>query len=212
MNARLATCCLVLLAMLGLDGCISIGSGGDAPAMVQYRLADLSGSAPARRASPVVDSLLIQALPADALADTTSIAYSRQAHAFAFYQFSSWTERPVRVLPRLLQRRLESQGLVGAAGLLGEPIRSDWLLTLSVDTLHHDVSVAPGRARLALTVELIDRRNRKRLARQQFATDVTTTQDNAQAATAAMSQAAAQTLDAMLPWLESELRSATAAK
>lgn len=196
-------------ALLPLAGCVSVGVGGDLPPHAHLRLSD-AGGLPSPLDSPLVPALLIQALPADALADTVSIAYARERNRFQFYQLSSWTERPVRQLPRLLQRRLEARQLASAVALLGEPVRADWLLTLAVDTLHHDLTTTPGRARIALTVELIDRRARERVARQQFSTDVSTASDDAAGAAAAMSQALAQTFDALLPWLEEALQSARA--
>ena len=171
----------------------------------------LDAAAPSpRRAGPLVPALLIQPLPADALADTASIAYSRHAHQFAFYQLASWAERPVRQLPRLLQRRLEARGVATEVGLLGEPLRTDWLLTVAVDTLHHDVSVIPGQARLAVTVELIDQRRRTRVARRQFEASTPTATADSAAAAAALSQTAALVFDALLAWLEGELQDATA--
>ena len=89
-----------------LGGCVSIGTGADLPAHAHLQLTDAAEALPMRRDSPLVPALLIQPLPADAVGDTVAIAYSRQANQFAFYQFASWTERPVRQLPRLLQRRL----------------------------------------------------------------------------------------------------------
>jgi ABC-type uncharacterized transport system auxiliary subunit len=139
-----------------------------------------------------------------------SIAYSRRANEMAFYQLASWTERPVRRLPRLLQRRLEAAGVAGAVGTLGEPLRADWLLTIGVDTLHHDVAAPPGQARFALTAELFDRRSRTRIARRQFEASAPCTSADSAAAAAALSQAVAQVFDALVPWLERELQAAAA--
>lgn len=203
--------CLMAGSMIGaaalpLAGCVSVGVGGDLTPHAHLRLTDAAAAPPVTLATPLVPALLVQALPADALADTVSIAYARERNRFQFYQLSSWTERPVRLVPRLLQRRLEARGLAGAVALLGEPVRADWLLTLAIDTLHHDLTTTPGRGRMAMTVELIDRRERRRIARQQFATDVTTTSDDAAGAAAALSLALAQTFDAMLPWIEAALQ------
>ena len=56
-----------------LSACVSIGVGGDVPAQSEYLLHD-AGATAARRAEPIVAALLIQALPADAAADTVAIA------------------------------------------------------------------------------------------------------------------------------------------
>jgi len=200
---------VALAASLALAACVSVGVGGDGVPHAYYVLDD-PATAPARRAEPLVAALLIRPLPADAVADTVSIAYSRRANEIAFYQLASWTERPVRRLPRLLQRRLEAAGVAAAVGTLGEPLRADWLLTIGVDTLHHDVAAPPGQARFALTAELFDRRSRTRVARRQFEASAPSASADSAAAAAAMSQTVAQVFDALVPWLERELQSATA--
>jgi ABC-type uncharacterized transport system auxiliary subunit len=196
---------LALLASTGLAACVSVGIGTDAPVQAQYRLHD-AAPPPVRRAEPLVPGLLIQPLPADATADTVAIAYSRRANEFAYYQLATWTERPVRQVPRLLQQRLEARGVAGAVGLVGDPLRADWLLTLAIDALHHDVSTSPGEGRVVLTAELFDRRSRTRLARRQFAVATAALSADAPAATAALSQALTQAFDGLLPWLEAELQ------
>lgn len=195
----------MVLAPLWLSACVSVGLGGDVPLQAQYRLHDTAAPA-ARLAAPLVAALLIQAQPSDAAADSVSITYSPRTNEFAQYQFASWTERPLRQVPRLLQQRLEARGVAGAVGLLGDPLNADWLLTVGIDTLHHDVSVLPGQGRLALTVELFDRRNRVRIARRQFEVVVPAASANAAAAAAAMSAALTQVFDRLVPWLEAELQ------
>lgn len=213
MTLQLRCIAPVLLALAGLmtAGCVSVGSSSGAAAQASYRLHDAATATPGR-SQPRVAALLIQPQPGTALADTAAMAYSRRANEFAFYQLASWIERPVRSLPHLLQRRLEASGVAGAVGLLGDPLQADWLLTLAIDTLHHDVSAAPGVARLALTVELFDRRNRTRLARRQFVADVPTARADSAAAAAAMSQAMSAAFDALVPWLDDELRRAAAGR
>ena len=194
---------------VALSACVSVGIGSDSPPQLHLQLHD-GGAAVQRRAEALVPALLIQALPADASADTVSIAYSQRAKEFAYYQLASWTERPVRQVPRLLQQRLEARGVAGAVGMLGDPLRADWLLSIAIDSLHHDVSAAPGQGRLAITVELFDRRTRARIARRSFAAAQPSAGADAPAAAAAMSQALTQALDALLPWLEDELQRAQA--
>ncbi|WP_284619393.1 ABC-type transport auxiliary lipoprotein family protein [Aquabacterium humicola] len=188
-----------------LPACVSVDIGQDAPAHAYHGLHD-EGSRPVeRRTKPLVPALLIQALPGDALAETASIAYSPKPHQFAYYQLASWTERPVRQVPRLLQRRLEARLVAGAVGVLGDPLRADWLLALTIDALYHDVSVSPGRAKVMLGAELIDRRQRQRIAKRRFDADVAVERGDSAAAAQALSQALGQAFDALLPWLEAAL-------
>ena len=205
-RALLAT--MAALAASLLSACMSLGLGGDTPAQTQYLLHDATAATAPRRNEPVVAALLIQPMAADAAADTVAIAYSRRAHEFAHYQFATWTERPLRQVPRLLQQRLEARGVAGAVGVIGEPLRTDWLLTVAIDTLHHDVSAPPGQARVAITAEVFDRRSRTRISRRQFSVAVPTASADAPSAAAALSSALSQAFDGLVPWLEAELQRA----
>jgi ABC-type uncharacterized transport system auxiliary subunit len=189
-----------------LSGCMSVNLGGDAPAHVYLSLRDASGKPVARRAAPLVDALLIQPQPGNALADTLSIAYSRREHEYAFYQLASWTERPVRQLPRLLQQRLEARGVAAAVGVLGDPLRADWLLGLAIESLHHDLRSTPGEGRVAVAADLFDRRTRARVAHRRFSASMSAARADSAAAADALSQAAGTLFDALVPWLEAELQ------
>ena len=198
---------LAAVALL-LAGCVSVDVGKEPTAQVLLSLHDGAARAVARRSEALVDALLIQPQPAHALADTLSMAYSRREHEFAFYQFASWTERPVRQLPLLLQRRLEARGVAGAVGLVGDPLRADWLLSIGIDTLHHDVASPPGTARLAINVDLFDRRTRTRIAHRRFESSAPAANADSSAAAQALSLAVSNVFDELLPWLEAELQRA----
>lgn len=200
---------LALSAAATLPGCFSLGD--DAQPLLSHRLLDAgAGTPPPRLEAPLVPALIIQPLPSDALAESVSIAYSREAGSFAFYQFANWTERPLRRLAQLLQARIEARGVAGAVALLGEPLAADWLLTLSVDTVHHDVATPPGAGRLTLAAALFDRRQRTRVAQRSFDATVPSERADSAAAVAALSKAVAQDFDALVPWLEGALATAVA--
>ncbi|RVT52605.1 ABC-type transport auxiliary lipoprotein family protein [Rubrivivax albus] len=192
----------------GLGGCVSLGLDGPTQAQLQYRWRDL-GPPPSRRERPLVHALLLQAMPGAPAADTLNLVYTREGGALATYQYARWAERPLRVLPRALQQRLEVRGSAGVTALLGDPQQADWLLTLTIDELHHASLPAPGRGRLAVTAELYDRRARQRVARRSFSAEPPLSGEaTAAAAVQALSQALTQVLDAMLPWLEDALAAA----
>lgn len=195
------------LATLAVPGCVSVEVGSERALHMHLSLRDAATDVQ-RLPAPLVEALLVQAQPGDALADTLSIAYSSREGEFAFYQLASWTERPVRQLPRLLLQRLEARGVARALGILGDPLRADWLLTVGVETLHHDLRTPPGEARLALSADLYDRRTRTRLAHRRFVASVATARADSSAAAQAMSAAVARGFDELLPWLEGELQRA----
>lgn len=207
--AILRACGLGLLVLL--SACVSVDVGHEGAVQSQLLLRDAAERPVIRRAAPLVDALLLQARAGAALADTQSIAYTRREDAFEFYQLAQWTERPVRLVPRLLQERVEARGLAAAVGQVGDPMRADWLLTIGIDALHHDVRSATGAVQVALTADLFDRRSRLRVAHRQFSVTLQTATQDSAAAARSMSLALARTFDELLPWLEDALQSAATA-
>ncbi|MCK6422096.1 MAG: ABC-type transport auxiliary lipoprotein family protein [Aquabacterium sp.] len=192
------------LSGAALGGCMSLG-GSDPVPTLHHRLRDPGLAATPALTTPLRDALLVQALPGGTLVDTQAMAYARQPHVYAYYQHAFWTDRPLRQVPRLLQQRLQARGVATAVGLMGEPLRADWLLTVAVDSLHHDASSDPGVGRVGLTLELVDRRSRQRAARRSFTTDAPLPSADATGAAAALSQALARAFDEAVPWLEDTL-------
>lgn len=210
MRAPRARRAAALVAALALaTGCVSVELGGEPAPHVQLSLRDAGAAQVARRDAPLVDALLIQPAAGQANGETVAIAYARQEHEYAYYQYASWTERPARQLPRLLQRRLEARGVAGAVGLLGQPMQARWLLAVGIETLHHDVQTPPGQARLALTADLFDRQQRVRVARRHFDTAAPVASAESSAAAQAMSVATGRAFDELVPWLEGELQRAS---
>jgi ABC-type uncharacterized transport system auxiliary subunit len=194
-----------LVASWALVGCVSVDVGKEPAAQVLLSLRDLAAAPVTRRAEPLVSALLVQPQPGNSLADTQQIAFSRRANEYGFYQFATWTDRPVRQIPRLLQQRLDARGTAAAVALAGDPQRADWLLAVAVDTLHHDVSTTPGSARVGMTLELFDRRVRTRVSRKAFVAAAPVESADSAAAAKAMSAAVAQVIDEAVPWVEAEL-------
>lgn len=201
---------VLALGLAAAAGCVSVEVGGPAAAQVQLSLRDAVEHPVVRRAAPLVSALLLQAQPGHALADSVAIAYSRRSDEFAYYQLASWTERPVRLIPRLLEQRLEARGVAGAVGMVGDPMRADWMLTIAIDALHHDVSAATGTARFSGTVDLFDRRTRVRVGHRGFDVSVPSASQDSAAAAQALSLAVARSFDDLVPWIEDTLQRAAA--
>lgn len=191
-----------------LAGCVSVGIGNsDAPAMAYYVLQDAraaAAAAPAPDAGRTVQ-LAIQSVGGDPLTDSTAMVYSRRPGERALYQLAAWSERPPRRIVQLVQQRLEAGGRLAAVTQLGQPVQSDWLLSLATEQLFHDASTSPGSAVLALRAELIDRRSRSRLAWRRFAAAPPLAASGPADAAAAFAQATADVLDQLVPWVESTL-------
>jgi ABC-type uncharacterized transport system auxiliary subunit len=186
-----------------LAGCVSVKVGSsDAPAMTYYLLPDARPVTAVRQAPAGAPSLAVQGSSSDPLADSTTIVFSRRPGERSLYQFASWTERPSRRLAQLAGQRLQASGQFASVTQLGQPVNAEWLLTLSLDTLVHDVSTTPGRAELVLVAELIQRRDRVRVARRVFSAAAPVATAAAPAAVAAFGVAAADVLDELTAWVE----------
>jgi ABC-type uncharacterized transport system auxiliary subunit len=199
---RAAAAAIAVAAAL-LAGCVSLSVGNtDAPGMTYYVLADARPATATAAKTGATARLAIQASGSDPLADSTAIVFSRRPGERALYQFASWSERPSRRLALLAQQRLEAGGRFASVTQLGQPVATDWLLTLAIETLVHDVSTDPGRAQLAVRAELIHRRDRSRVAQRVFVAAPAVAEAAAPSAVAAFSTAIADVLDPLSAWVE----------
>lgn len=186
-----------------LAGCISVSVGSaDAPGLTYFVLADARPAPPARPAPGASARLAIQANGSDPLTDSTAIVYSRRPGERALYQLAAWSERPSRRLALLAQQRLEARGRFASVTQLGQPVQTDWLLTLAIETLVHDVSTTPGQAQLAVRAELIHRGDRSRVAQRLFVAAPPVAEAAAPSAVAAFGTATADVLDQLAEWVE----------
>lgn len=186
-----------------LAGCVSVSVGSaDTPALIYFVLAD-ARPAPVAAPSPGASArLAIQANGSDPLTDSTTIVYSRRPGERALYQFAAWSERPSRRLALLAQQRLEARGRFASVTQLGQPVQTDWLLTLAIETLVHDVSTTPGQAQVSVRAELIHRGDRSRVAQRVFTAAPPVAEAAAPAAVAAFGTATADVLDQLVDWVE----------
>ena len=192
-----------LAAAALLAGCVSLSLGNaDTPALTYFVLADARAAADSAAPQATAPRLAIQGTSADPLADSISIVFSRRPGERSLYQFASWSERPSRRLAQLAQQRLQAGGRFASVTQLGQPVASDWLLSLALETMVHDVSSAPGRARITLHAELIDRRDRSLVASRSFSAAQPVDESAAAAAVAAFGVATADVLDALTRWVE----------
>lgn len=198
-----AAAAVIAVAAVLIAGCVSVSVGNsDAPGPTYFVLADARPATPTAPAPGATARLAIQATGSDPLADSSAIVFSRRPGERSLYQFASWSERPSRRLALLAQQRLEARGRFASVSQLGQPLATDWLLTLAIETLAHDVSTEPGRARLAVRAELIYRRDRVRVAQRVFSAAPAVAEESAPSAVAAFGLATADVLDQLADWVE----------
>lgn len=211
MRARWLHTLAVMIAVVSA-GCVS-PFGRDQPARNWYELSDLragsaQGSAPAPAPAGKADAgnglvLLISATSANSFYDTTSIAFSRGEPASrGYYHYAGWTERPVKRISHFLERRLVARNGFRAVAQATSGIRGDLLLNLRLQEIFVDAVRAPGTARVSVTAELVDWRDRTVVARRGFAQAAPIEREEPAAAVAGFNRALTDLLDELVPWLE----------
>lgn len=190
---------LALLPAAGLSGCFG-GAAGHT--WWELEAPGDAGSAEPHAARATL-SLVVEGVAAGALLDGAALLYSSSPGMRSPYQHASWAERPATRLARLAQRRLQARGGFRDVATADSGIAPDLLLTLTLEQLHHDLSGASGRLKLALSAVLIDWRGRRLMATRAFAIEAPVASADAAGAVAAAGRAAAKLLDALAPWVES---------
>lgn len=197
----LAAAGMLPLAAL-LQGCMSLGVGGNAPRFEFYALEDLNRSAAATSDLPRTERvLLVSTGQSQALYDSDRMVFSPDGVSRAFFQYSNWTERPARRLVALLERRLAGSGRFGAVALTTAGVRGDLMLSIRLDELFLDDASRPPIARLVVFAELVDWRSRSMLARRAFVQEVGAASADASGAAQASSVAVTRLLDELTAWV-----------
>jgi cholesterol transport system auxiliary component len=196
---------LPLLLVCGLApllaACVSLKVGSEASPQAQFRIVD-AAPAPAPAARTNGRDLVIAAQPSPALDDSFSLTFSRTAGQRAAYQFATWSERPSSRMAQLLVDRLAARRAFNSVALAGRGIAGDMLLNLTIADFYHDASATPGSARVEVSAELIDRSNRKLVARRTFSATAPVAQANAAGAAAALSEASSRVVGEIAAWAE----------
>jgi ABC-type uncharacterized transport system auxiliary subunit len=157
---------------------------------------------------PRIDrTLLVASGPTPALYDSDRIVFTRDGAARAYYQYSNWSERPVRRVRSLAEARLADGGAFRSVAGSVAGVRGDLVLSLRLDELVHDDSVSPGVMRVAVGADLIDWRTRTLVARRAFAQTAPVGTRDAGGAARATDEALTALLDALVPWVEASAAS-----
>lgn len=224
---------LLASAALLLSGCSTLLTPGQPS--VWYQLEDRPGSRPAPPGELAVERqpasseraaivpapnqtppgprprLMLSALGAGALYESTGIVYGRGPDQRAYYQYANWAERPSNRLVSLLDVRLNDRlrdqapsardfawVALDTSGLVG-----DWLLGLRIKDFYHDASGPRDKAVVEVDAELLDWQAKTLLARRRFHAEQTLTESSVTAAVAGLSTATSQVIDQIAIWLES---------
>jgi ABC-type uncharacterized transport system auxiliary subunit len=193
MNRRFVLAVLVLLG-----GCLSPG----AREAQRYFVLDAAAAAMVQARSPRDSVLLVGAAGASSFYDSQGMVYSRAPGTRAYYQHSSWTERPGRRIHDLLLARLEKSGAFRTVAPTGSGVRGSLVLTTRLEELYHDAAVPPGSARIELSAELTDASSGALLARRRFTRFAPAASYDAAGAVQGFRAALGALLDEVVSWVD----------
>ena len=168
-----------------------------------YRFEDGTPN-PAPRAQPLPRSVVVAPISSNAVGNAYGMAYSRTTGERAFYQYNEWTDRPTLRVAQLLLQRLEVRKSFVSIARLGSGIAGEVQVNVVVDDVVHDLSGGGnGVGRIAVLVEVVDRRQRRMLGQRRFVETAPAEAANAAAGAAAINRAVTAFLDEASPWIES---------
>jgi ABC-type uncharacterized transport system auxiliary subunit len=190
-----------LAAAFALSAC-SLPGARTQP-LSHYVLEVPAATAPARAmpANGIRPVLLLRDAEPGGQAQSLRLSYCRTPGTLAQYQYARWVEAPPKRLHTLLRQRLLASGLYAGVVPLGDGVQGDYQLNFRLLDFFHDATKSPGRAHVALEVELVQRSSARLVGQQLFVADVTLSGENAAAAATALGQASGQVLDTVIAWL-----------
>lgn len=204
MNLKLST--LLASLALSLTGCVNLGldGGKDAPEIIYYVMEDAGRATmpETQTGKPLSRVLVLADTQAGAFYDTDGMAYSKRPGTRGYYQFARWSERASKRFTDLLLNRLAQEKTFQATALTSSNVVGDWLLMTEIVEHYHDAAQQPGVSKMELRAELVDLKTRTLLARKTFSQSVPVSSFDAAGAHKAFNQAATQTLNDLLDWLE----------
>lgn len=122
------------------------------------------------------------------------MAYVKQAERMDYFAYHKWIDTPARMLGVLMEKRLESSGLLGEV-LSGSPeFRARLRLDSKVIRLQQDFTGTGSAIKLDIKVNLMDSQNRSLLDSRTFSYTEPAKAENPEAGVAAANQAVQQFL------------------
>lgn len=186
---------------LALAGCGSVLP--ERGAQSYYRFDD-GAPRPAPRAQALPLSVVVAPISSNAVGNAYGMVYSRSNGERAFYQQNDWTDRPTLRVAHLLVDRLEARRAFTSVAQVGSGVTGDVLVNLVVDDVVHDLANGgAGVGRIAVVVEVVDRKERRLLGRRTFVEAAPAREANAAGGAAAINRAVTAFLDAASAWIES---------
>ncbi len=153
--------------------------------------------------SPQRGVLLLRSVTASGLIDSSKILFNRKPETRGSYQLTGWSESPTRQLSDLMFRTFNCRPGFRAVTKGLEPVGADLSLTTEIVDFRHDASAEPGKAVLAIRVELIDLRSRSLLGSTLFEYSTPLENSDAENARQGLSNSVGVFLAWITRWVES---------
>jgi len=185
-------------AIAALAGCVSFGSQEPQ----RYYVLDASTAKAGPAAKPRASTLLVAPTTVSGFYETPEIVYSRAAGERAYYQLSTWTERPGRRMTELVAMRLERAGLFKTVATAVSGVQGDLVLNSHLAEFYHDAAASPGSVKVTITAELMDPVRRVLLARRTFEQSAPVATYDAPGAVQAFNKAVTAILDDISAWVD----------
>jgi len=155
MNRRRRT--IVAAGGSALALCVASGCALMSPPKIEPRKEVLSKLPPALpQPQSGTGSMLVFPPDANAIVDTTRIAYTREPYQVAYFSQHEWAETPSQMLQPLLIRTLQDTRHFQAVVPPPYPGRTTHLLRTEIVELIQDFGSEPASVRLSLRVRLSD--------------------------------------------------------
>jgi len=160
-----------------------------------YFLQDESGGSPVPAAEVRSCVTLRIGSPGSAPGFTSeSMAYVQQAERMDYFAYHKWVDTPARMLAILMEKRLDSSGLLGAVVSGSPDIRAGLKLDSTVIRLQQDFTGTGSAVELSVKVKLMDSRDRSLLGSRTFSYTEQANAENPEAGVAAANRAVQQFL------------------
>jgi cholesterol transport system auxiliary component len=101
--------------------------------------------------------------------DGSAMAYTKRVNEIEYFARNRWAEPPARMITPLVAQALERSGGFRAVVRTRSPATADLRLDTDLERLVQDFRAQPSRIELVLHAQLIDLRNGRVLAAQDFA-------------------------------------------
>jgi len=132
----------------------------------------------------------------------TDIIYTDARFGQNSYAYSRWSDSPTTMLLHVFQEALEKSRLYIAVVPYSSQSNSDLLLESTLFNFSHRINDdGSSDGILRMRFNLIDNKTKKVIASREFVSKVPVTQQNAQAAVAALNKAVARVTQDLIDWL-----------